>query len=61
MLDLTSAIIEYESGELDEDQALLLFANLIKTGLAWQLQGSYGRAAHALIQAGKISARGEIL
>lgn len=51
-LDLTSDIIAFECGELDEEQTINLFQNLINTGLAWQLQGSYGRTAAALIEAG---------
>lgn len=51
-LDLTSDIIAFECGELDEEQTINLFQNLINTGLAWQMQGSYGRTAAALIEAG---------
>jgi hypothetical protein len=46
------AIIAYESGELDDEATIDLFQNLIDTGAAWRLQGSYGRAAAALIEAG---------
>ena len=54
-------IIAYEQGDLDADESLGLFAFLIRTGLAWQLQGSYGRTAAELINSGRISDRGEIL
>lgn len=54
-------IIAYESGELDDGEIIDLFAELVKSGMAWQLQGSYGRQAKALIDAGIISRRGEIL
>lgn len=54
-LNLTSAIIEYETGELDHDGIIELFQNLVDTGLAWSLQGSYGRTAVALIEAGLIT------
>lgn len=53
--DVTGNIIAYESGELDQDQTIELFQHLVKTGMAWQLQGSYGRTAAALIEAGEIS------
>jgi hypothetical protein len=53
-------IIAYENGELDEDEWLELFAGLIRSGLVWSLQGSYGRTAAALIQGGYISAAGEV-
>ena len=53
-IDVVSQIMAYESGELDQEQTIALFKHLVKTGLAWQLQGSYGRAAQALIEAGVI-------
>ena len=53
--DQTSAIIAYEEGSLDEDEVIELFQNLVNTGLAWRLQGSYGRTAAALIEQGVIS------
>jgi hypothetical protein len=45
-------IIAYEQGELDEDETVSLFQELIDSGLAWQLQGHYGRTAARLIDAG---------
>lgn len=53
-LDLTGAIIDYENGDLDEDETIALFQGLVDTGLAWQLQGSYGRTAQRMIEAGLI-------
>ena len=54
MSDLTNAIIEYESGELDEEATIRLFQELVDTGLAWSLQGHYGRVAVGLIDAGLV-------
>ena len=54
MLDITSNIIAYESGELDEEQTLALFQELVNTGLAWKLQGHYGLTARGLIDGGLI-------
>ena len=51
-MDQVSQIMAFESCELDEDQTIELFQELISSGLAWQLQGSYGRMASALIQNG---------
>ena len=51
-------IIDYESGMLDEEETIELFASLIKTGLAWELQGHYGRTASSLIQSGVITMEG---
>ena len=59
-IDLVGAIMDYETGELDMVGTLVLFAHLIKTGMAWTLQGSYGRAAASLIEAGAISPEGEV-
>ena len=60
--DLIDKIIMYESGELKAEDTLKLFAELIKTGQAWTLQGSiYGRPARALIEQGYISKKGKIL
>lgn len=58
--DSLSAIISYEEGELSDEETLTLFAHLIKTGMAWTLQGHYGRTAQRFIDAGLISPEGEI-
>ena len=47
-----SKIIEYESGEMSEEGVISLFQELIDTGLAWKLQGHYGRVAISLIESG---------
>ena len=60
-MDLVSQIIAYECGELDEAGTLALFSQLIKSGMAWSLQGSYQRAASALIENGIIAPDGTIL
>ncbi len=53
--DHVGAIIEYEGGEADDVRTLELFQNLVDTGLAWQLQGHYGRTATALIEHGVVA------
>lgn len=55
MLDLTDRIIAYELGEMDEDEIVDLFQDLVNRGLAWQLQGSYGRMAARLIDEGLVT------
>jgi hypothetical protein len=55
--DVTGNIIAYESGELEQDEMITLFQHLVDTGLAWQLQGSYGRTAAALLANGDITER----
>lgn len=54
-------IIDFENGELETTEVIDGFANLIKTGTAWTLQGFYGRTAEYLIDAGYISPEGEVL
>lgn len=53
-LDFTGRLIAFESGALREDQILDLFQDLVDTGMAWKLQGTYGRTALALIESGHI-------
>lgn len=57
--DQLGAIIAYEQGDLDQEATIDLFQNLVDTGLAWQLQGSYGRTAHQLISEGYITTPGD--
>ena len=52
--DEVGAIIAYESGELFGDAFIELFQHLVNNGHAWSLQGSYGRTARALIDAGYV-------
>lgn len=61
MKDLTDQIIAYESGELDFDDTLALFGELVATGKAWELQGHYGRVAAALILSGYLATDGSVL
>jgi hypothetical protein len=48
-------ILLYEDGALDEEETVELFQELVNSGLAWKLQGKYGRTASALITAGRVS------
>ena len=58
--DVVDNIIEYESGQLSDKDTLKLFANLIKSGQAWSLQGHYGRTARVLIDDNWIDNKGNI-
>jgi len=55
MKDLTQQIIDYEQGELDQQQTIQLFQELYDSGLVWNLQGHYGRLAYQLLEAGLIT------
>lgn len=54
-------IVAYEEGELDSTEIVQLFSKLIKSGMAWQLQGMYGRQAMTLINSGYLDKEGNIL
>lgn len=56
-MDMLDKIMAYESGEMDEQDTVGFFQELVDSGLAWQLQGSYGRTAERLIGAGLVAAR----
>lgn len=48
-------ILEFEEGEITEERLIELFQHLVDTGQAWTLQGTYGRTAMALIEAGLVT------
>jgi hypothetical protein len=58
--DFIDLIIAYEQGDLSDYQTVNLFAELVRTGMAWTLQGHYGRAARSLIEAGYLDREGNV-
>lgn len=52
---LQDEIIRFEDGTLTFEEVVELFQRLVDTGLAWQLQGFYGRTAADLIQQGYVT------
>lgn len=59
-MDITSKIIEFELGGLNDAEVVELFAELIRNGMAWSLQGHYGRTASSMIEMNLISKQGVI-
>ena len=53
-MDQIDKIMAFENGELQEDEVISLFQELVNSGMAWQLQGSHGRLAQQLIDEGLI-------
>jgi hypothetical protein len=53
-------IIAYEQGALNDQEVVCLFAELVRSGLAWELQGHYGRTATALIKEGWFDREGNL-
>lgn len=55
--DVTEFVMAYEQGETDEQETAEGFQHLIDNGMAWTLQGHYGRMAAHLIETGDCHAR----
>ena len=47
-------LVAYENGDMNQDEIIKFFQELVDTGVAWKLQGHYGRVADALIESGMI-------
>jgi len=50
--DEVGFIMDFEGGSVTQGEIINGFQHLIDNGHAWSLQGSYGRTAQALINAG---------
>lgn len=48
-------IIAWENGNMSEDREAVFFQKLVDSGMAWTLQGMYGRRAKQLIEEGVVS------
>jgi hypothetical protein len=51
-IDVVHMMMAYETEGLNEDDLVVFFQYLIDTGLAWSLQGTYGRQAQTMIDLG---------
>lgn len=54
MTSQINQIIAYEQGELEQEEVIKLFQDLVDSGQAWTLQGHYGRMAQHLLETGEI-------
>ena len=59
-MDMIDKLMAYEEGMLDRAGMVYLFSELIKNGMAWSLQGHYGRMASRLIEVGILTKDGDI-
>jgi hypothetical protein len=57
---LTDQIIAYEQDQLTDEEIIAFFQVLVDTGMAWSLQGHYGRMAKVLIEAGAVKTKGQV-
>lgn len=55
-MDLIDKIIAWENGDMDEEESIAFFQEIVDNGMAWSLQGVYGRTAMALIEMGLVNA-----
>lgn len=49
---ILNQIVEFEEGNLDHEETIALVQALIDNGMAWTLQGTYGRMAAHFIEEG---------
>lgn len=52
MMPSVDKIMRYEGGEMSFEETVEFFQELIDSGMAWRLQGQYGRSAKRLIDEG---------
>lgn len=60
-IDEKNYITAYEAGTLRGNKVIELFSELLVSGKIWDLQGSYKKMAHSLIERGYLADNGEIL
>lgn len=60
-IDLVIKIMAYEDGTMTDKDTVAFFGELVASGMAWTLQGTYGRMANQLIETGYINRKGEVL
>lgn len=58
--NIVDGIMAFEDGSASNKENIELFSHLVKSGMAYKLQGSYGRVADALISDGILDEQGNI-
>ena len=54
MNEFVDKVCRYEEGQMSEDEIISFFQELVNSGMAWSLQGHYGRTAMHLIESGLV-------
>ena len=57
-MNFIDRIIQYEDGQMEWDEIVSFFQDLMDTGFILNLQGHYQRTAQTLIQTGEIVVKG---
>lgn len=52
--EMAQKVIDFEEDKLSDEEVIDLFQHLVDSGVAWSLQGQYGRIAVSLIDAGYV-------
>jgi hypothetical protein len=60
-MNLAERVLLYETDQMSEQEMIKLFQDLVDTGMAWKLQGHYGRTAMILLDAGVIAPPEDVL
>ena len=47
---MVEKIMKFENGEMNQEETIDFFQEIINSGLVWELQGFYGRQAMELIE-----------
>ncbi len=59
-MDIVNKVMDWENGDMSSDEEIAFFQELVNTGMAWSLQGMYGRRAMQLIREGKVYRNGKL-
>ena len=54
MSEFVDKICRYEEGQMTDEEMISFFQELVNNGMAWSLQGHYGRTAMYLIENGYV-------